>query len=735
MHRGDLCFESPGVIFHERAEIMSDEKFEYADDFTDGLSEGNAGSDREPDRYSASSESEVNMPGADAGASDSAGSVSEGNTKTGSGYAGAGSLTGGSAGYGYGGAGSTAGSSTGSGYGSAGSSTGTGYGYGSAGGVTGGSAGYGYGSTGSTAGSSAGYGYGSTGASAGSSAGYGYGSAGGVTGDSAGYGYGSAGSTAGSSAGYGYGSAGTAAGGRSGSASASSGLNSGYESSNAGTGSGSGQDAGRKPGQTANSRYYSYDYSEGSGRTPGTPPRKGSDRRKRGGRLAGILAVILVFVIGAGAGAFLSSRSSSISPGAESSSKSRIEGSSAGGENKDAAKDDNTEESGDSSGSGGNTISRVEDKISEASLSDTTVADVAERVMPAIVSVYNKYTEESQFFGRTYTQEAEAAGSGIIIEETDTELLIVTNNHVVAGADSLSVQFIDEENCEAALKGTDASSDLAVISVSLDALSAGTKEKIAIAELGDSDSLRIGDHAIAIGNALGYGQSLTVGYISALNREITSEDGITGTFIQTDAAINPGNSGGALLNSRGQVIGINSNKIGGEAIEGMGFAIPISKAIPIIDGLKTQESKTKVAEEDQGVLGILGISVTSDVASAYGLPVGAYVEEILEGSGAAQSELAPRDIITAINGQTITGMEDLQNQLAYYKAGEEVTLTVQHPLEGSEYEEREIKVTLSKKSDVNASSGKDTRGQGDPGNSRPSEDESGSGGFSFPFGF
>ena len=663
---------------------MSDEKFEYADDFTDGLSEGNAGSDREPDRYSASSESEVNMPGADAGASDSAGSISEGNTKTGSGYAGAGSLTGGSS---------------------------AGYGYGSAGGSTVAGTGYGYGSEGSA------------GSAAGSSTGYGYGSAG------------SAGSAAGSSAGYGYGSAGTAAGGRSGSASASSGLNSGYESSNAGTGSGSGQDAGRKPGQTANSRYYSYDYSEGSGRTPGTPPRKGSDRRKRGGKLAGILAVILVFVIGAGAGAFLSSRSSSISPGAESSSKSRIEDSSSGRENKDAAKDDNTEESGDSSGTGGNTISRVEDKMSEASLCDTTVADVAERVMPTIVSVYNKYTEESQFFGRTYTQEAEAAGSGIIIEETDTELLIVTNNHVVAGADSLSVQFIDEENCEAALKGTDASSDLAVISVSLDALSAGTKEKIAIAELGDSDSLRIGDHAIAIGNALGYGQSLTVGYISALNREITSEDGITGTFIQTDAAINPGNSGGALLNSSGQVIGINSNKIGGEAIEGMGFAIPISKAIPIIDGLKTQESKTKVAEEDQGVLGILGISVTSDVASAYGLPVGAYVEEILEGSGAAQSELAPRDIITAINGQTITGMEDLQNQLVYYKAGEEVTLTVQHPLEGSEYEEREIKVTLSKKSDVNASSGKDTRGQGDPGNSWPSEDESGSGGFSFPFGF
>ena len=321
------------------------------------------------------------------------------------------------------------------------------------------------------------------------------------------------------------------------------------------------------------------------------------------------------------------------------------------------------------------------------------------------------------------------------IEETDNELLIVTNNHVVEGADSLSVQFIDESNCEASLKGTDASSDLAVIAVSLDSLSEETKKQIAIAELGDSDSLRIGEHAIAIGNALGYGQSLTVGYISALNREITGEDGITGTFIQTDAAINPGNSGGALLNSRGQVIGINSNKIGGSTIEGMGFAIPISKAEPIIDSLKTQESKTKVAEEEQGVLGIYGISVTSDVASAYGLPVGAYVEEIIEGTGAAQSKLVHGDIITGINGQSISGMEDLQNQLIYYSAGEEVTLTVQHPMEGSEYEEREIKVTLSKRSDVSSSSS-DSSDRQEPGqDSRPSQEEGDSGFFSFPFGF
>ena len=474
---------------------------------------------------------------------------------------------------------------------------------------------------------------------------------------------------------------------------------------------------------TGSGRYYSLHHAEESGRYS-------SGRRKKDKKgskwLAVALAVILVFVMGAGAGTMMSGRAATASlPESSASAKNSVESSAEEEEEKTPSRE---------SGSGGETISRVKDQTSDSSLSDTTVADVAEKVMPAIVSVYNKYTEKGQFFGRTYTQEAESAGSGIIIEETDNELLIVTNNHVVEGADSLSVQFINEENCEAALKGTDPSSDLAVISVSLDSLNEDTKKQIAIAELGDSDSLRIGEHAIAIGNALGYGQSLTVGYISALNREITAEDGITGTFIQTDAAINPGNSGGALLNSKGQVIGINSNKIGGEAIEGMGFAIPISKALPIIDGLKTQESKTKVAEAEQGVLGIYGISVTSDVASAYGLPVGAYVEEIIEGTGAASSDLQQGDIISGIEGQTVTGMEDIQNQLSYYSAGQEITLKVQHPMEGGEYEEREIKVTLSSRSDAEAATGsmEERRGQTEQQESWSSEEGSD---FSFPFPF
>ena len=486
-------------------------------------------------------------------------------------------------------------------------------------------------------------------------------------------------------------------------------------------------------------RYYSY------GRGPASPSYPGNGktpaRKKKRGVLIAVLAVVLVFIIGAGAGAYATGRRAK-DPARlkgtvqEDRSSADNQESSPEAEKKTQEKETSSKEetpSGDKkSTSSKEDVPRIRSAENAEGSSDTGVADVAEKVMPAIVSVYNKYTQEAQFFGRQYTQEGQSTGSGIIIGQTDEELLIVTNNHVVEGADSLSVQFINEENCEALLKGTDAGSDLAVISVPLADLNAETTEAIAIAELGSSDDLRIGEPAIAIGNALGYGQSLTVGYISALNREITAEDGITGTFIQTDAAINPGNSGGALLNSSGQVIGINSNKIGGSAIEGMGFAIPISKALPIIEQLKTQESKTKVAEEEQGALGILGISVTSDVASAYGLPVGAYVEEVIEGSAAEQSDLSQGDIITAINGQTINGMEALQNQLAYYKAGEEVTLTVQHPMEGGSYEEREITLTLSKRSDIQGSG--NPRGRDSWQQEMPYEQEEGEGFFDFPFG-
>ena len=332
--------------------------------------------------------------------------------------------------------------------------------------------------------------------------------------------------------------------------------------------------------------------------------------------------------------------------------------------------------------------------IAESETPETELTKVVDKVMPSIVSVYNDFTEEVQnFYGQTFTRQGESTGSGIIIGKTDSELLIVTNNHVVEGADHLRVLFIDQETCDAEIKGTDPSNDLAVIAVSLSNIKDTTRDQIKVATLGNSDSLKIGEDVIAIGNALGYGQSVTTGIVSANNREINDET-ITGTFIQTDAAINPGNSGGALVNINGYVIGINSSKIGGNAVEGMGFAIPISRAIPIIEELMSHETLSKVDESEQGTIGISGATVTSDVAKAYKMPQGVYVAQIIENGGAAGSDLREGDIITAIDGQIITSMEELQKRLQYYKAGTEVTLTVQRQDGMGSYAEATVKVTL-----------------------------------------
>lgn len=349
--------------------------------------------------------------------------------------------------------------------------------------------------------------------------------------------------------------------------------------------------------------------------------------------------------------------------------------------------------------------------IADSETPDTELTKVVDKVMPSIVSVYNDYTQEVQtFYGQTYTMQGESTGSGIIIGKTDEELLIVTNNHVVEGADNLRVLFIDEETCDAEIKGTDPSNDLAVIAVSLSSIKDSTLNEISVATLGNSDSLKIGEDVIAIGNALGYGQSVTTGIVSANNREISDET-ITGTFIQTDAAINPGNSGGALVNINGNVIGINSSKIGGDAVEGMGFAIPITRAIPIIEELMSHETLSKVEEGEQGTIGISGATVTSDVSSAYNMPVGVYVAQILENGGAAGSDLREGDIITAINGQTVTSMEDLQKMLQYYKAGTEVTLTVQRQDGNGSYEEASVKVTLGTRESIQSSTEEEQDGQ------------------------
>ena len=313
--------------------------------------------------------------------------------------------------------------------------------------------------------------------------------------------------------------------------------------------------------------------------------------------------------------------------------------------------------------------------------------------MPAMVSIVNNFTETANVFGQQYTQEEAASGSGIIVGKTDDELLIVSNNHVVESADTLTVTFIDGSEAQAQVKGLDSDMDLAVIAVSLNDLSDDTKNAITVATLGSSDDLKLGEPVIAIGNALGYGQSVTNGIVSALNREITLENGSTGTFIQTNAAINPGNSGGALLNMNGEVIGINSNKIGGTAVEGMGYAIPITSASPIIADLMERQTRTKVAEDEVGYIGISLKEVTSQISQMYNMPEGIYVVSVEEGSAAANAGIMKGDIITKFDGSSISSYSDLQKMLQYYAAGDSVTITVQRPQNG-EYVSVELNLTL-----------------------------------------
>ncbi len=346
-----------------------------------------------------------------------------------------------------------------------------------------------------------------------------------------------------------------------------------------------------------------------------------------------------------------------------------------------------------------NHVSGKDEGIKAASTSQVSVvtsdySDVVERVMPAMVSILNTYTEKMSYWGQTYTQEAQAGGSGIIIAENDTELLIATNNHVVDGADKLEVTFIDGSVAEAQIKGKDSDMDLAVLAIPLDTLTDETKKAIAIAEMGDSDALKLGEPVIAIGNALGYGQSVTGGYVSALNREIELEDGSTGTFIQTDAAINHGNSGGALINIKGEVIGINSNKISGTSIEGMGYAIPISAAEPIIGDLMTKETKQKVTDGNIGYIGIVNpITVPDEMVAYYNFPKGVFVRSVEEGSPAAEAGILNNDIIVDFDGEKITTYEDLQEVLQYYAPGSEAVITVMRQTQG-EYVEVEIPIVL-----------------------------------------
>lgn len=348
---------------------------------------------------------------------------------------------------------------------------------------------------------------------------------------------------------------------------------------------------------------------------------------------------------------------------------------------------------------------------SNASLTKTSsvvtsdVSSVVENVMPSIVSITNMSVQEVQnYFGGTSKQESESAGTGIIISQNDSELLVVTNNHVVAGSDTLTVTFADGNSVEANIKGTDSEYDVAVVAVPLDSISEDTKKAISVATLGDSTELKVGEPAIAIGNALGYGQSVTTGVISALNRSVSEKDQTTGEttessvkLIQTDAAINPGNSGGALVNASGEVIGINSSKLVGDSVEGVGYAIPISDVSDLIENLMNQETKTKVAEADQGAIGIKGMSVSTEYSQQLNMPEGVYVSEVTKGGGAEKAGMTRGCIITGINGTTVSSKDDLQEQLQYYAKGDEVELTIQVPQSNGEYQEQSVTVILGAK--------------------------------------
>ena len=354
------------------------------------------------------------------------------------------------------------------------------------------------------------------------------------------------------------------------------------------------------------------------------------------------------------------------------------------------------------------------------------VSDIVEETMPSIVSITTKSVEEVQSYYGMFGQygayspeqrEVQGSGSGIIIGKNDTELLIATNYHVVDGAETLSVGFCDSTACEAKVKGYDSEKDLAVVAVSLDDIDSDTMNAISIATIGNSDNLKVGEQVVAIGNALGYGQSVTTGIVSAKNRQLNSDDTVgdydsdsnsATNLIQTDAAINPGNSGGALLNMNGEVVGINSAKLASTEVEGIGYAIAISDVTDTIESLMNEETRDKV--EDHSVLGITVQTVDSAVTEAYGVPEGVLVREVTEGGAADDAGIEARSIITKFAGKTVTTKEQLVDFLSYYEPGEDVELTIEVP-DGKEYKEETVTVTLGKSEDTQNADSKDSQNQ------------------------
>ncbi len=362
-------------------------------------------------------------------------------------------------------------------------------------------------------------------------------------------------------------------------------------------------------------------------------------------------------------------------------------------------------------GDGNNNAATPTTTVAGSSSDVYDVSDIVTNCMPSVVSITNVGTTEFRTFFGTYEQESQSSGSGIIIGRNDTEILIVTNNHVVSKANEISVYFnsdgedADEDNViSARVKGTDPGKDLAVIAVKVSDIPQETLDIIKIATIGDSGMLAVGEPVVAIGNAYGYGLSVTSGIVSALNREVSVEsDGmmINNRLIQTDAAINPGNSGGALLNSKGELIGINSVKFISEEVEGMGYAIPISDVETIIGDLMNKVTRDLVEESDRGYLGITGVDVTTDASKNYGMPEGVYINTITEGGAAEKAGLQKGDIITKLDGSRITGYSQLRETLSYYSSGETISITIQR-MENSEYAEKVLEITLSSGEQVGA---------------------------------
>ena len=372
--------------------------------------------------------------------------------------------------------------------------------------------------------------------------------------------------------------------------------------------------------------------------------------------------------------------------------------------------------------------SKDDSKEESTSKGSLDVSDIVEETMPSIVSITTKSVEEVQSYYGMFGQygayspeqrEVQGSGSGIIIGKNDTELLVATNYHVVEGADTLSVGFCNSTACEAKVKGYDSEKDLAVVAVSLDDIDSDTMDAISVATIGNSDNLKVGEQVIAIGNALGYGQSVTTGIVSAKNRQLNSDDTVgdydsdsnsATNLIQTDTAINPGNSGGALLNMKGEVVGINSAKLASTEVEGIGYAIAISDVTDILENLMNEETRDKV--EDHGVLGITVQTVADEVSEAYGVPEGVLVRDVTEGGAADEAGIEAKSIITKFAGKTVTTKEQLVDFLSYYEPGEDVELTIEVP-DGKGYKEETVTVTLGKSEDTQQADAQNQEGPAD----------------------